>query len=139
MQEKTKMILQKNENLLHVQQQYDVSFCEKIDSKSGFSQQIWHYQCLIFMILIRTKYLENPLSKSSLSQYSIAKILFIPGSLDNSKMPFEQLFLDDPLYITTVNKVTQVFDRRRITKLYVLQELSCNTRCSQKCEDNCAN
>ena len=26
-----------------------------------------------------------------------AKFLFIPSSLDNSKMPFEQLFLDDPL------------------------------------------
>ena len=26
-----------------------------------------------------------------------AKILFIPGSLDSSKMPFEQLFLDDPI------------------------------------------
>ena len=37
MQEKMKMILQKNENLVHVQQQYGVSFCEKIDSKSGFS------------------------------------------------------------------------------------------------------
>ena len=35
-QEKIKMILQKNENLVHVQQQYGVSFCEKIDSKSGF-------------------------------------------------------------------------------------------------------
>ena len=43
MQEKMKMILQKNENLVHVQQQYSVSFCEKIDSKSGFFQQIWHY------------------------------------------------------------------------------------------------
>ena len=49
------------------------------------------------MILMRTKYLENSLRDSSLPQYSIAKILFIPGSLDNSKMPFEQLFLDDPL------------------------------------------
>ena len=97
MQEKMKMILQKDENLVHIQQQYSVSFCEKIDSKSGFFQQIWHYQCLIFMILIRTKYLENSLRDSSLSQYSIAKIHFIPGSLDNSKMPFEQLFLDDPL------------------------------------------
>ena len=52
MQEKMKMILQKNENLVHVQQQYDVSFCEIIDSKSGFSQQIWHYFCLILMVLI---------------------------------------------------------------------------------------
>ena len=36
MQEKMKMILQKDENLVHIQQQYSVSFCEKIDSKSGF-------------------------------------------------------------------------------------------------------
>ena len=36
MQEKMKMILQKNENLVLVQQQYGVFFCEKIDSKSGF-------------------------------------------------------------------------------------------------------
>ena len=49
------------------------------------------------MILMRTKYLENSLRDSSLPKYSIAKILFIPGSLDDSKMPFEQLFLDDPL------------------------------------------
>ena len=35
-QEKMKMILQKDENLVHIQQQYSVSFCEKIDSKSGF-------------------------------------------------------------------------------------------------------
>ena len=28
MQEKMKMILQKNENLVHIQQQYGVSFCE---------------------------------------------------------------------------------------------------------------
>ena len=57
MQEKMKMILQKNENLVNIQQQYGVSFCEKIVSKSGFSWQIWHYLCLIFMILIGTKYL----------------------------------------------------------------------------------
>ena len=37
MQEKMKMILQKNKNLVHIQQQYGVSFCEKIDSKCGFS------------------------------------------------------------------------------------------------------
>ena len=36
MQEKMKMISQKNENLVYVQQQYGVSFCEKNDSKSGF-------------------------------------------------------------------------------------------------------
>ena len=36
MQEKMKMILQKDENLSYIQQQYSVSFCEKIDSKSGF-------------------------------------------------------------------------------------------------------
>ena len=36
MQEKMKMILQKNENLAYIQQQYSVSFSEKIDSKSGF-------------------------------------------------------------------------------------------------------
>ena len=36
-QEKMKMNLQKNENLVHVQQQYVVSFCEKNDSKFGFS------------------------------------------------------------------------------------------------------
>ena len=35
-QEKMKMILQKDENLVHIQQQYSVSFREKIDSKSGF-------------------------------------------------------------------------------------------------------
>ena len=29
MQEKMKMILNKNENLVHLQQQYGVSFCEK--------------------------------------------------------------------------------------------------------------
>ena len=33
-----KMILQENENMVHVQQQFGVSFCEKkIDSKSEFS------------------------------------------------------------------------------------------------------
>ena len=37
MQEKLKMILSKNENLVHVQQRFGVPFCEKIDSKSGFS------------------------------------------------------------------------------------------------------
>ena len=31
-----KMILQKHENLVYIQQQYIVSFWEKIDSKSGF-------------------------------------------------------------------------------------------------------
>ena len=36
MQEKTKMNLQKVENLVHIQQQYSDSFCEKIDSKSAF-------------------------------------------------------------------------------------------------------
>ena len=36
MQEKMKMILQKDEKLVHIQQQYSVSFCEKIDSKFGF-------------------------------------------------------------------------------------------------------
>ena len=36
MQGKMKMILQKDENLVHMQQQYSVSFVEKIDSKSGF-------------------------------------------------------------------------------------------------------
>ena len=36
MQEKMKMILQKDENLVHIQQQYSVSFYKKIDSKSGF-------------------------------------------------------------------------------------------------------
>ena len=36
MQEKMKMILQKDENLVHVQRQFSVSFVEKIDSKSGF-------------------------------------------------------------------------------------------------------
>ena len=50
------------------------------------------------MILMRTKYLENLLRDSSLSLCSIVKILFITSSLDNSKMPFEQLFLDDPLF-----------------------------------------
>ena len=83
MQEKMKMILQNDENLVHIQQQYSVYFCEKIDSKSGFFKQIWRYSCLIIMILIRTNYLGNSLRDSSLSQYSIAKILFIPGSLDN--------------------------------------------------------
>ena len=37
---KIKMISQKNENLLDVQQWCSVYFCEKIDSKSGFFQQI---------------------------------------------------------------------------------------------------
>ena len=37
MQEKIKMILQKHENLVYIQQQYSVSFCKKIDSKSEFS------------------------------------------------------------------------------------------------------
>ena len=50
------------------------------------------------MILMRTKYLKNSLRDSSLSQYSIAKILFIPGGLHYSKMPFEQLFLDEPIF-----------------------------------------
>ena len=45
-----------------------------------------------------TKYLENLHRDGPLSWYSIAKILFAPGSLHDSKMPFEQLFLDDPIY-----------------------------------------
>ena len=36
MQEKRKMILQVDENLAHIQQQYSEYFCEKIDSKSAF-------------------------------------------------------------------------------------------------------
>ena len=36
MQEKIKMILQVDENLAHLKQQYSESFCEKIDSKSAF-------------------------------------------------------------------------------------------------------
>ena len=31
-----KMIIQKDENLVHIQQQYSVSFVKKIDFKSGF-------------------------------------------------------------------------------------------------------
>ena len=45
MQEKMKMNLQKDENLVHIQQQYSDSFCEKIDSKSAFFWQIWHSHC----------------------------------------------------------------------------------------------
>ena len=45
---------------------------------------------------------ENSVRDSFLSSYSIAKILFIPGSLDNYKMPFEPLFLDDPLTNTSL-------------------------------------
>ena len=36
MQEEMKMIMQKDENLVQIQQQYSVSFYKKIDSKSGF-------------------------------------------------------------------------------------------------------
>ena len=43
------------------------------------------------------KYLENLHRDSPLFQYSIAKTLFAPGSPHDSKMPFEQLFLDDPI------------------------------------------
>ena len=49
------------------------------------------------MILMTTKYLENLHRDSPLSQYSIAKTLFAPGSPHDSKMPYEQLFLDDPI------------------------------------------
>ena len=65
------------------------------------------------MILIRTKYLENLHTESSLSYYSIAKILFIPGNLDNSNMPFEQLFLMTPYllfnFLSFVNKCFPCF------------------------------
>ena len=91
-----KMNLQKNENLVHVQQQYVVSFCEKNDSKFGFSQQIWHYQCLIFMILIVTKYLENLLRESSLSQYSIAKIFLFQAIQIILKCLFNNFFWMTP-------------------------------------------
>ena len=49
------------------------------------------------MILMTTEYLENLHRDSPLSWYSIAKILFARGSPHDSKMPFEQLFLDDPI------------------------------------------
>ena len=94
MQEKKKMILQVDENLAHLQQQYSESFCEKIYSKSAFLQSIWYFLCLTSMILMTTKYLENLHRDSPLSQYSITKTLFAPGSPHDSKMPFEQLFLD---------------------------------------------
>ena len=51
------------------------------------------------MILMTTKYLENLHRDSPLSQYSIAKTLFAPGSPNDSKMPFELLFLDDPISV----------------------------------------
>ena len=79
-----KMILQKDENLVNIQQQYSVSFCKK----NWFQILIFLADMALlmsnFMILIGTKYLENSLRESSLSKYSIAKILSIPGSLDNS-------------------------------------------------------
>jgi len=39
MQEKIKMILQKDENLVHIQQQYSVSFCEKLIPNLDFSSR----------------------------------------------------------------------------------------------------
>ena len=53
------MILQKDENLVHLQQQQSDSFCRKIDSKFAFFQQIGDILCLIFVILMRTEYLET--------------------------------------------------------------------------------
>ena len=41
-----------------------------------------------------TKYLENLHRDGPLS---MAKILFAPGRPHASKMPFEQLFMDDPI------------------------------------------
>ena len=49
------------------------------------------------MILMTTKYLENFHRDSPLSEYSIAKIPLAPGSPHDFKMPFEQLFWDDPI------------------------------------------
>ena len=59
------------------------------------------------MILMTTKYLENLHRDSPLSYYSITKTLFAPGSTLDSKMPYEQLFLDDPIllvYIISYNR-----------------------------------
>ena len=41
MQEKMKMILQKDKNLVYIQHQYSDSFREKFDSKSALFQQVW--------------------------------------------------------------------------------------------------
>ena len=48
-------------------------------------------------VLMTTKYLENLHRDGPLSKYSIANFFFAPGSPHDSKMPFEQLFLDDPI------------------------------------------
>ena len=57
-----RMISQKYENLVYVQQQNSFSFCEQFFSYIiSFPADKWrfYFQCKIFMLLTMTKYLEN--------------------------------------------------------------------------------
>jgi len=73
MQEKMKMTLQKDENLVQVQQRYSVYYCIKTFFKSWFVWLVWPFECLILMILTMTNYHENSLRDGPLSLLSIIK------------------------------------------------------------------
>ena len=99
MQENIKMILQEDEHFANKEQQYSDSFCERIDSKSAFYQQIWYMLCLIFMIHILNICTEMVLI--------FHRNFFTSGNLDDSEMPFEHLFQYDPLFrfiVLEINK-----------------------------------
>ena len=73
-----------------------ILFAKKLIPNLDLSSRYGNINILFFMILIRTKYLENLLIARSLPLYSITKDLFIPGSLYYSKIPLNS-FPDDPL------------------------------------------
>ena len=83
MQEKMKMTWQKDENLVHVQQQCSVYFCIKTFFKSWFVWLIWPFECPILMILTSTKYHGNLLRDSPLFLLSIVKLF---SSLETKKV-----------------------------------------------------
>ena len=81
-------------------------FCEKIDSKSAFLQQIWHILCLISMILMTTKYIENLHRDDPLSQYSIAKFFLLQAVHMNLKCSLNNFFWMTP-YLVLI-KIIQI-------------------------------
>ena len=83
-----KLILQKDENLAHIQDQHSHSFCEKINSVSAF----FPADMANLMTDIHD-FNEDQISRNSLPWYSIAKICSTPGQLNDSNMPLEYFFL----------------------------------------------
>ena len=64
-QEKMKMTLQKQENLVQVQQEYSVYFCIKMIFKSWLLWLIWPFQCQTIIILTMAEFVGNLLEDSA--------------------------------------------------------------------------